>query len=115
MRLHNGASAPEQAEDTKPDLQEVLEHYGARIYHSGKIACVFHDEADPSLSVDLEEQLFKCFACGAAGDAWSAIMIKEDTDFNGARTVAASAGFASGAHDGGGEDVRGVLDDEGRE
>ena len=109
MRVANGAAAAAPEEAERPDLTEVLEFYGAHVYGSGKINCIFHEETSPSLSVNLEKQVFKCFACPAAGDAWSAIMIKEDTDFNGARTFAASAGFESAAHDGGGEGVSGVL------
>lgn len=100
MRLRNGGgdSAPSQALTPKPDLQEVLEHYGAIVPHSGKVKinCIFHDENDPSLSVDLEEQLFKCFACPAAGSAWDAIMLKEDCDFRGAVKFAESNEMAAG-------------------
>ena len=33
--------------------------------------CPFHDDHKPSLSVDGREGLFKCFACGASGDAFT--------------------------------------------
>lgn len=113
MRLRNGGgdSAPSQALTPKPDLQEVLEHYGAIVPHSGKVKinCIFHDENDPSLSVDLEEQLFKCFACPAAGSAWDAIMLKEDCDFRSAVDYAAATEFTSAPDDRGGEELQSVL------
>jgi DNA primase len=38
---------------------------------NGRARCVFHDDRDPSLSVDLVRGLFKCHGCGASGDAVS--------------------------------------------
>lgn len=87
--------------DGKPDLQEVLEHYGVYVTHSGKWLCCFHDETIPSLSVDLNEQLYKCFSCGAAGDAWTAIETKEGLDHKDARAFAATHGFERGGDDSG--------------
>lgn len=95
-RLRNGAGGEAFEPTPRPDLQEVLEHYGAHAYHSGKIVCVFHEDTTPSLSVDLEKQVFKCFACSAAGDAFTAIMLREDLDFAGATEFAKTAGFGAG-------------------
>ena len=53
MALQNGSASSAPAYTGKPDLQEVLEHYGADVHHSGKTLCCFHDETSPSLSVDL--------------------------------------------------------------
>lgn len=33
----------------------------------GLVRCIFHPDHDPSLSVDLEAGVFKCFGCGAQG------------------------------------------------
>ncbi len=33
----------------------------------GLVRCVFHDDARPSLSVDLDRGFFHCFGCGAQG------------------------------------------------
>ena len=35
----------------------------------GVVACIFHKDQTPSLSVDLDRALFNCFACGARGGA----------------------------------------------
>ena len=105
MALQNGSTSSAPAYTGKPDLQEVLEHYGADVHHSGKTLCCFHDETSPSLSVDLEEQLFKCFSCGIAGDAWTAIETKEGLSHKDARTYAADHGFQRGGDDSGGGPV----------
>lgn len=109
MRLLNGASAPEQAETEKPDLQEVLEHYGCYAPHDGKYICLVHDEDNPSMNVQLGKGLWFCHSCGQGGSSWDMIMKREGVDFSGARTIAASAGFASTPSDGGSDDVPEVL------
>ena len=32
-----------------------------------KVICPFHDDTDPSLSINLEDGWFNCFSCGAKG------------------------------------------------
>lgn len=88
MRLRNGASVPEQAEDTKPDLEEVLAHYGCYAPHDGKYLCLVHDEDNPSMNVQLREGLWFCHSCGEGGDSWSLIMKKEGVDFKDAAKFA---------------------------
>lgn len=99
--IRNGAEGGSASStyDGKPDLQQVLEHYEVYVTHSGKYICCFHDETSPSLSVDLNEQLFKCFSCGVAGDAWTAIETKEGLDHKDARHFALEQGFESGSGD----------------
>ena len=57
------------------DLVEVVESYQLPQFHrrgSGAIAlCPFHDDHNPSLSIDGTRGLYKCFACGAAGNVFS--------------------------------------------
>lgn len=101
----NGTSGGGSASPTyegKPDLIAVLEHYDVFVTHSGKYLCCFHDETSPSLSVDVEEELFKCFSCGVAGDAWTAIETLERVDFKGAMAFAIESGFESNGEGGGG-------------
>nr|WP_281086573.1 CHC2 zinc finger domain-containing protein [Candidatus Mycoplasma haematominutum] len=43
--------------------------------------CPFHDDSRASLSVSEEKNIFKCFSCGASGDAISFIMRREKLDF----------------------------------
>ena len=49
----------------------VLSHY--RIDHlpsaaKATVLCPFHDDTDPSLSVNFEDKLFHCFSCDVGGD-----------------------------------------------
>jgi len=36
--------------------------------------CPFHDDSNPSMYVSPAKQIYKCFACGAGGDAFSFVM-----------------------------------------
>ena len=38
-----------------------------------KAVCPFHDDKNPSLMISKEKQIFKCFVCGASGNAISFI------------------------------------------
>lgn len=89
MRIRNGAGAPDGGEAEKPDLQEVLAYYGCHAAHDGKHICLVHDEDNPSMNVSLREGLWHCHSCGAGGDAYTLIMIKEGVDFKDARRFAA--------------------------
>lgn len=33
----------------------------------GRVRCIFHQDASPSLSIDLDRGIFHCFGCGAEG------------------------------------------------
>ncbi|MGP1561616.1 MAG: CHC2 zinc finger domain-containing protein [Helicobacteraceae bacterium] len=48
------------------DLKTYLEDSGYEI-RNNKMVCPFHEEKTPSLSI--KGNFFKCFGCGAAGDA----------------------------------------------
>lgn len=39
-----------------------------------QVCCPFHDDNDPSMSVDFEEGLYHCFACDAGGDIFQWVM-----------------------------------------
>ena len=57
-------------------FHDVLAHYG-REQHGQKdgqrdqikIICPFHNDHKPSCGVNLEKQLYNCFACGAGSNA----------------------------------------------
>lgn len=43
--------------------------------------CPFHNDSRPSLNVNENKQIFKCFACGAGGDAFKFLMLRENLTF----------------------------------
>lgn len=68
----------------KNDIVEVVSMY-AKLKRSGRTyrgLCPIHnDRKNPSLSVDPQNRLFKCFGCGAGGTVIQFIMAKENLDF----------------------------------
>ena len=43
--------------------------------------CPFHDDHRPSMYVNPAKQIFKCFACGAGGDAFKFVQMRENLTF----------------------------------
>ena len=43
--------------------------------------CPFHDDNRPSLNVNAVKQIFKCFACGAGGDVFKFLQMRENLTF----------------------------------
>jgi DNA primase len=43
--------------------------------------CPFHDDHRPSMNVNPVKQIFKCFACGAGGDVFKFIQMRENLTF----------------------------------
>ena len=43
--------------------------------------CPFHEDSRPSLNVNTSKQIFKCFACGAGGDVFKFMMMREKLSF----------------------------------
>jgi len=43
--------------------------------------CPFHSDTNPSMQISDSKKLFKCYACGAAGDAISFVMKYKNLDF----------------------------------
>lgn len=67
----------------KLDFVEVLSHYGIEQKGRGKqvkIICPFHDDHKPSCGVNLEKQVYNCFACGAGGNALDFVAHMEGLD-----------------------------------
>ncbi len=56
--------------------------------------CPFHNEKTPSFYVDENKQLFYCFGCGAGGDLFKFVMMRESVEFPEAlRLLARRAGI----------------------
>ena len=79
------------------DIVEVVgEHLSLkRSGRSLKGLCPFHpDKKTPSLHVYPDPQIFKCFGCGAGGDVFKFIQLRENVEFREAlRMLAARAGI----------------------
>ncbi|MFC1739555.1 DNA primase [Planctomycetota bacterium] len=43
--------------------------------------CPFHDDHRPSMNVNSTKQIFKCFACGAGGDVFKFVQMRENLTF----------------------------------
>lgn len=67
----------------RADIIEVISHYVA-LKKKGKYyfgPCPFHSEKEPSFAVMPEKQAFHCFGCGAGGDVFKFLMLKENMTF----------------------------------
>lgn len=66
-------------------FRDVLAHYGIDEHGHGdqiKIICPFHDDHKPSCGVNLEKQVYNCFACDAGGNALDFVAHMEGLDPN---------------------------------
>lgn len=77
---------------TKADLlQDLWEQAGGRIlaaYGSNhKATCPFHEDRNPSASVNLDEGLWRCFSCGRAGDEYTFIQERDGISFEEAAKI----------------------------
>ncbi len=65
------------------DIVELVGQYVA-LTHKGREfigLCPFHDDKKPSLNVSPAKQIFKCFSCGAGGDALKFLTLYEKYSF----------------------------------
>ena len=94
------------------DIVRVVGRYtrlkpGSKGEHVG--LCPFHDDTNPSLSVNQEKLLFHCFGCGAEGDIFNFVMKVEGVEFPEAlRSVADDCGIAVPASNGSPQRVNGA-------
>ena len=64
-------------------FHDVLAHYGIDEHGIGdqiKIICPFHNDHKPSCGVNLEKQVYNCFACDAGGNALDFVAHMEGLD-----------------------------------
>ena len=65
------------------DIVDVISNY-IDLKKSGRNyvgICPFHDDTNPSLTVNREKKLFKCFVCGAGGNVITFVMKIENCGF----------------------------------
>ena len=56
------------------DLVALIQSRGIELKKNGKSyhgLCPFHDDTNPSLSINPDKNLWQCFGCGTAGDVFS--------------------------------------------
>ncbi len=79
------------------DIVDVVSAYVSlsRAGNIFKALCPFHQERSPSFTVNPIRQIFKCFGCGAGGDVFKFIQLRENVSFVEARQIlAARAGIS---------------------
>ena len=58
------------------DLVLLFEGFGIHLEKKGRSylgRCPWHDDEEPSLSVDRDKGLYNCFGCGESGDAFTLV------------------------------------------
>lgn len=66
------------------DLKALVEAKGIRLKKNGRSwfgLCPFHNDKNPSLSINPGKNLFQCFGCGAAGDVIRFVELFDQVDF----------------------------------
>lgn len=80
------------------DIASVIEHFLPLKPTSGGrflCRCPFHDDSKPSMNINPQMGIYKCFACGAGGDVFKFVMEHEKVDFKSAvEWIANETGFA---------------------
>ncbi|MCH4202565.1 MAG: CHC2 zinc finger domain-containing protein, partial [Bacilli bacterium] len=80
----------------RADIVEVISNY-IPVTKKGRnyvAICPFHDDKNPSLHISKDKQIYKCFACGAGGNAISFVQNYEKISFGDAlKKVADLIGF----------------------
>lgn len=61
-------------------IVNILEYYGLKV-NRNKCTCPFHNDTHPSMMVNTNKGIAKCFACGSGGNAISFIQ-KYETEIN---------------------------------
>lgn len=67
------------------DIVEVVQWLNVPLKKAGnafRALCPFHKEKTPSFNVSAQRQSFHCFGCGAGGDVFKFLMMREGVDFS---------------------------------
>ena len=62
---------------SRVDIIALMESFGIKLEKKGSSwmgLCPFHEDKNPSLSVDQSKGLYNCFGCGEGGDAFDLVM-----------------------------------------
>lgn len=75
---------------SKIQIEKIIGNY-VSLQKSGKdykCQCPFHDDHNPSMYVNAEKQIYKCFVCNAGGDVYDFIMRYNNINFEEAYKLA---------------------------
>ena len=75
---------------SQTDIVSVITSYGIALEKKGSShmgLCPFHEDKNPSLSVDQSKGLFHCFGCGAGGDVFDFVMRHQGVEFKEALAI----------------------------
>lgn len=69
---------------SRADIVDVISHYLNSVQKKGRryvAMCPFHDDHDPSMQIDKDKQIFRCFVCDSSGDVFSFVQKYEKCSF----------------------------------
>lgn len=66
------------------DIADIIQRYIPLVKKGKNFAavCPFHDDHDPSLSINLDKQIYKCFVCGEGGNVFNFVKAYEKISFS---------------------------------
>lgn len=68
----------------KADIADIIQRYIPLVKKGKNFAavCPFHDDHDPSLSISIDKQIYKCFVCGEGGNVFNFVKAYEKISFS---------------------------------
>lgn len=66
------------------DIADIIQRYIPLVKKGKNFAavCPFHDDHDPSLSISVDKQIYKCFVCGEGGNVFNFVKAYEKISFS---------------------------------
>jgi len=66
------------------DIADIIQRYIPLVKKGKNFAavCPFHDDHDPSLSISIDKQIYKCFVCGEGGNVFNFVKAYEKISFS---------------------------------
>ena len=81
---------------SRADIVDIIGHY-LPLEKKGKdyrCLCPFHDDHDPSMTINTQKQIFKCFVCGQGGNVFTFVQkIENISYFEAVSKVATMVGY----------------------
>ena len=68
---------------SRADIVDIIGHY-LPLEKKGKdyrCLCPFHDDHDPSMTINTQKQIFKCFVCGQGGNVFTFVQKIENISY----------------------------------